>query len=539
MSNKNNISEGFSILSNLGINIKEEVSDEDPFRFIVRPKVAGVSADVDGTKQDLEIKSPLKAWRKYGPDISEIIKEKKIPKGDKLCTVNQFLEFQSSICKFHRNFKKSNLNAEQKHLQGEAESLSNRITFLNEKKIQISEKKKIKKEALKLIDEVLASQPLDYDKGFLICSIISKNPSFIESLKQDKKFLKKSKNVFSPKQFALNLAESYSEEFFGDVFSDDLSPWVKVFNWLQNVESDDNLWSKYLRKLFFPEIKERLSLKSSTQCTILIKGLIKAMLMDSIEIQYFFTAVCQQFLVSNLSSLCSSHLIYDWVALSSKSGQSKLFASIVRQHADIEFQKYPLNSSIAISLIKQWPNVLGGSPDFIAKTIIPKLKLDLEIGRYDALAFWEEYISESTLASIVADSMIFPILKQISEYSKTNPKKSAELYLQIKKVIPIKVIGHPRVIRRLIEALDEMKQHNPFLRCITYNNQKTQLSVSDLLLSLASKNGLSFEKIGFIEMKEKFLIGNKVFYVEDGVLYVENRNRDTPIYVEDFPTLFK
>ena len=114
---------GLSLLKKLGLKEEEAILKEEE-ELKIRPKQAGLSAEIDGIQGESTTFEAVGAWRIDGPDIP-IINNCKIVKPQlQFCTSKTLQPLQTAICRFHEKFEAHKANAQLNELKEKAAKLN-------------------------------------------------------------------------------------------------------------------------------------------------------------------------------------------------------------------------------------------------------------------------------------------------------------------------------------------------------------------------------------------------------------------------------
>ena len=99
-----------ALIKNLGLSSDSDNSD-DPFAIKVRPKNAGVSAEIGKSqKQESFFLTPTGSWMIGREEKPCMLDPTKIGDDKQFCTVPICLNFQKSLIRFHKNANATNIN---------------------------------------------------------------------------------------------------------------------------------------------------------------------------------------------------------------------------------------------------------------------------------------------------------------------------------------------------------------------------------------------------------------------------------------------
>ena len=534
------ISTGLSILKNLGL--EDEVVD-DEVEMVIRPKYAGLSEEIDGNQNKTEQLVSNGCWRINGPSEFRRIENYKVTDSKNyFCSSNTFPKFQASLCKFHENFANHRVQAQSEMLRKRAKELKFKINQLEEKKKKRKNIVKLQKMLSELIESSKEEQK-DFDKLFNFILKIAKEPNLVETMKiETYKYQQEQKNPFEVPRLTLTIAELYSDYLIkDDIFScNNLLEWIKLRNWMIDVQTIydkkapiDKIWTKYLNQIIFPKVSKVLSLETSDKSVEWAVFWLEKGLLSHSNLASFFTDVAKQFLVKNLQLLCDNEMIHYWINLANEADLSSQFAVIVRQHADQELKKWDPSSPFAKKLLDQWPNVLGHSLDFMYNTVAPKLTNPLEFGKIEVLQPWIGILPFSLIASLVADYFLKAKIQEMDKLLNVNVHSAAKFYVNFKNQIPIEVATSPKVINKLIFALEKLKSKNPILKNLSVDKESEISSVSDLLEAIAYDSHQNFTPKGNVNGKYAYEIGSNLFGISDGVIYILKNKIWVPIFIRE------
>ncbi|OHT07506.1 hypothetical protein TRFO_24248 [Tritrichomonas foetus] len=542
---------GISLLQKLGLNADEEVNLNTEEELKIRPRQAGLSAEIDGVQGESPIFESVGAWRINGPEIPVIKNLKLVKPQTNFCTSKTLSPLQASICRFHEQHEQHESNKQLTSLKQKAEALEQKIESMKNERRNINETTKTRKELARLLQR-FHEIPSDYADAFKLVKLLAKNPSLVASTRlQVAKYQQEKKNPFEISNLSITVANSYSSNLISEdiFFQGHFDEWGILREFLfdvQNLRSmknknnvPDKLWCKFLRKSLFPKMSQRLSYDTSDACADWANSWFEKGLFTESNLILFFINVAKPFLVHNLQILCKNMKIHKWIMLAQTKTLASQFGIIVRTHADEVLKKWNPPSPFAHELLEQWPNVLGNSLDFMYHTVAPKLVSALSDGNIDPIIAWIDILPIPLSASIVADAYMKHYVNEISIIIKKDKVKAAELYIKMKSEIPTKIISHPKIINRFIDALDILKDPNPILKGIKIERDPEPSSVGDLLEDIAAKMNMVFMSKGTIDGRTSYSIGPHIFGVLDGVLFFQQEKNWIPIFVKDIEAIVK
>jgi hypothetical protein len=315
------------------------------------------------------------------------------------------------------------------------------------------------------------------------------------------------------------------------------SVYGRLHDWLFEVSDSDKLWARFLKQNIFPQCSDLLRVGKSNEIAAWAKLWFDQNLLSQSNVSAFFTQVAKPFLIENLELLCQNGQIHVWVELATESELSSQFAVIVRQHADAVLRNWSPPSPEAMRLLQRWPVVLGSSGDFLYRTIGPKLAQRLQLGDIVALQPFLKVLPVSLSVSLIADSYLVPKLSEISKLAKSDAGKATELYLRTEGEIPVELRRSRRVLTKLIECLDKLKEGNPILGGLKVEREPESATIADLLEDIANRKSREFASHGSLEGKAAYSIGHFTFGISDGVIWLQQGHRWNPILVRDIENI--
>ncbi|KAH0786175.1 septin-interacting protein 1 isoform X1 [Histomonas meleagridis] len=536
---------GFSLLKNLGLG--DGPIDTSTAELKVRPKNAGLSEEIDGIKGETPILKPVGAWRINGPPMPPLNNPQIINSQNKFCESSTFPILQSALCAFHENIVQRKVISQSQQLIDKANLLQQKIKELKMRKKQMIQNIQAKNNLKDLIQSV-KDDPMNYSNTFQLIFEIAKNPQLISSpMPKTYKYQKEQKNPFEVPRLTITVAESFSNNLIesGIFNTENVSEWMRLRNWMFDVQTAfspnsaiDKLWVKFLEKTLFPKASVALLIESSDECTKWANLWLEKGLLSPSTLSIFFTNVAKPFLVDTLQFLCDNMKVHTWIELADAANLSSQFAVIVRLHADKVLINWQPPSPLAERMLRQWPNVLGRSLDFMYRTIGPKLATALTLGKIDVIKPWIGILPISLSASLIADHFIQPKILEMDSLISENLTLAAKFYVHFKSEIPEEVIGTPRIVSSLIDALNRLKSKSPILKGLTVEKEAEPASIGDLLENIAFRCGKNFAPKGTIEGKIAYEIGDKTFGVHGGVIYILNDKSWVPIFVKEIFALF-
>ena len=545
------MSRGLSLLKKLGLNDDEDQTIEKDEDLKIRPKYAGLSKEIDGIQGESPVFEAVGAWKVDGPEIPDIKHLKLVKPQTQFTKSETLLPLQTAICQFHENIEQHKTNDQIGRLKDRAETIEKKIKSLKDERKRYHSDHKSKKELSQLLHR-FQEIPSNFEDAFKLVKLMAANPSYVAAARPKfAKYQQEKKNPFEVSHLSMVVAAAFSSKLIqNDIFFHGyLDEWETLRNWLYDIQSirtsnsknmvPDKLWKKFLRTCLFPKITQKLVLETSDACANWANFWFEKGLLTESNLMLFFTNVAKPFLINNLDVLCRYFKINAWIELAQTEALASQFAVIVRIFADESLKKWHPPSPFAQELLKQWPHVLGNSLDFMYHTVAPKLSIALSFGDISALTPWVDILPISLTASLVADSYIKHYYTEITKIIKTDIKKSIELYQKAKEDIPFKVQRHPKVINRLIDILDTLKESNLILRGIKIERDPEPSTVGDLLEDIAAKLSCEFLSKGTIDGRASYSINNHIFGVHDGVLFVKKEKNWIPIFVKDIPQIVK
>lgn len=539
---------GLSLLKKLGLKEEEAILKEEE-ELKIRPKQAGLSAEIDGVQGESTTFEPVGAWKVDGPDIP-IIKNCRIIKPQiQFCKSSTLSPLQMAICHFHEQFEAHKTNAKLNALKEKASSLDQKIDSLKDEKKNIKETIKTRKELANLLRK-FHEIPSDYADAFKLLKLLAQNPSLIAAMRPKyAKYQQEKKNPFELSRLSMTVAKSYSSSLiYPNIFNHDhIDEWGILRETLFDIQSlsigkDPNsvpgkLWAKFLQHELFPRISKELKYETSDDCANWANFWFEKGLLTEQNLLIFFTNVAKPFLTKNLNVLCKNLKIHSWIELAQTPKLASQFGVIVRIHADEALQKWHPPSPFAYELLQQWPHVLKNSLDFMYHTVAPKLSKALTDGNISYILPWIDILPIPLTASLIADSYIRYYLEEIRQEIKTDIIKAAKTYQMMKSNIPVKFINHPRIVNRLIDVLNILKETNTILRGIKIERDPEPSTVGDLLEDIASTSNFDFMSKGTIDGRAVYSLGPCLFGVLDGILFVQKGQNWIPVFVRDITTI--
>lgn len=537
------MAKGFSLLKNLGLT--EEVVIEKTEDPKIRPRNLGISDDIDAARREPTILVPVGAWRKTGGTIREPKDERIIGHQFNFTKSNTLSSFQSALCSFHEGVQTQKSNYKLHSLIKEADHLKIKIETLEEEKENLEEINSSRQQAILLLQKAMV-QPIDYNSAFQCLKILANKP-FLLPIRNDKpsKYKVSAKDPFEISHLAMTISESYSQELYAQgLFSFDTCPdWNKLKLWLMELQNEingskkiqgqDKLWNKFIKRFIFPKISLILDLDSSKLCAEWAMKWCVYGLFSQTNIEAFFIQIAKPFIISNLQELCDSFQIYSWIELSSNANLGSQFALIIRVYAEQKLKNWKPPNPLAIELVKKWPNALKNSLTFYHQVIAPKVSFSLELGNTDALLPWIGYFPDKLSATLISDSFLSPQKSLLVKLANKDLKSAAEMYVQIKNKIPMKFLEHPKIVQRLVEMLDILKQKISVLKGLKMDVNVSQATTEEFLNSIAAQNNTEFSQIGLIDGRTSYSIGEFIISEYGLVLYIRQNKNWVPIFVRD------
>ena len=177
-----------ALIKNLGLSSDSDDSD-DPFAITVRPKNAGVSAEIGNPQKNENLfLSPTGSWM-IGRDQTPCnLDPNKIGDEEHFCTVPICVNFQKSLVRFHKSANSASINRSM--LENNVSNTKEKIKIL---KFQLSHSSEKEKNIEKLHELIInmSEESFDFDAAIECCRIIAKDPSIIDSEDKKKHYTKK------------------------------------------------------------------------------------------------------------------------------------------------------------------------------------------------------------------------------------------------------------------------------------------------------------------------------------------------------------
>lgn len=539
---------GLSLLKNLGLKEEEAVIKKEE-ELKVRPKQAGLSEEIDGVQGESTTFKAVGAWRIDGPNIPFLKNLKLIKTQYQFCQSSTLLPLQTSICHFHEQFEAHKANAKLNVLKEKVSSLDSKIDSLKDEKKGMKETIKTRKELANLLQK-FHEIPSDYSDAFKLLKLLAQNPNLIAVMRPKyAKYQQEKKNPFELSRLSMTVAKSYSSSLITpNIFNlEHIDEWGILRETLFDIQElsvganpnsvPGKLWTKFLKNSLFPQMLHQLNYETSDECANWANFWFEKGLLSEQNLVLFFTNVAKPFLIKNLSILCKNLKIHAWIELAQTPSLASQFAVIVRMHADEALKKWNPPSPFAHELLQQWPHVLKNSLDFMYHTVAPKLSKAISGGNINLIMPWVDILPISLTASLIADSYIKYYIDEIKHEMETNVAKAAKTYQIMKSNIPFKFVNHPRVVNRLIDVLNILKEKNTILRGIKIERDPEPSTVGDLLEDIAANSSFDFMSKGTMEGRPVYSIGPCLFGVLDGILFLQKGRNWIPVFVKDITTI--
>lgn len=539
---------GRSLLKKAGLK-EEEIVEKKEEELIIRPKQAGLSAQIDQIQCESTIIQPVGAWRIDGPDIPPIKNFRLINPQTQFCTSSTLLHLQTSICRYHEQFEIHKTNSKLSELESKARTLDRKIDSLQDEKKNLQQTIQMKQQLAQLLQTIHQSQN-NFDDAFNLLLLLAANPSLCEAMRPKyAKYQQEKKNPFELSKLSMIIAKAYSSSLIHpNIFSKEhIEEWGKLRGLLFDVHNlsignnlntvPDSLWAKFLRKILFPKMALLLTYQVSTECAEWADFWFNQGMLSESNLLTFFINVAKPFLIQHLHILCKNLKIHSWIELAQTPKLAAEFAVIVRLHADNALGKWIPPSPFAHELLQQWPHVLKNSLDFMYHTVGPKLSKALKYGDITCIGPWLDILPIDLTASIISDSYINFYFEEIKTKVKTQKVQAAELYRKMKNDIPLKFVKHPRIVNKLIVVLNVLKETNPILRSIQIEQDPPPSTVADLLQDIATTYQFEFISRGTVDKRAAYSLGPCLLGVLDGVLHVQKGRNWIPIFVDDIHTV--
>jgi hypothetical protein len=303
-------------------------------------------------------------------------------------------------------------------------------------------------------------------------------------------------------------------------------------------KSSSKLWSKFLSKKLWPDICNFLAIETSSIVANWAQNMCLTGLFSNEDAHSFFSAVVRPFLVKDLEPVCKTGRIHLWIDLASTCGLSDQFSIVVKLNAEEKLKRWTPPSTLAIDLLRQWPEILANSSDFLARALTPRLASFVGDDLGCLLPFCDILPGES-IANIIADSFLSTKGNEITKLAKKSVYEAVDLYVRVKEQIPQRFLTNPRIIEKLVMCLDRLKERNPILNNLKFNRESEASGISNVLEDVARDCHVEFSKSGTSEQKALFRLGDRVFGVSDGVVFLKECRNWIPVFIKEIPSILR
>jgi hypothetical protein len=109
----------------------------------------------------------------------------------------------------------------------------------------------------------------------------------------------------------------------------------------------------------------------------------------------------------------------------------------------------------------------------------------------------------------------------------------------MKEAIPNDLLSHASIIEQLGKCLDRLRERNPILNGLKFGRVQEGTKIASLLEGIAEECGVEFAAAGTVDHKSAFVVGNRVFGVSDGIVFLKEGKSWCPVFMKDIIAMFR